>query len=140
MVGKSIELLVILVIIVNIAPVFASDLERTSISNPRLENTSRTSVNDKINTNQQIQISADITNHQTKSQSFVHIIQIRDEMDLIVKVGWISAGLSPEQKLTASQSWIPTESGEYTVEIFVWESLANQNALANFVKLPISVS
>ena len=140
MVGKGIGLLVILAATASIAPVFAADLERTSITDPRLENAFGAAVVDKINTNQQIQISADITNHQVLSQNFVYIIQIRDEAGLVVKVGWISGGLSPDQKFTASRSWTPIESGEYTAEIFVWEGLANHNALTNFVKLPISVS
>ena len=85
MIGKSIGLLAILVIMISIVPAFAlTELERASMEDPRLENAFGTPVSDKINVNQQIQISADITNHQTKSQNFVYFVQIKNDVDTII--------------------------------------------------------
>lgn len=141
MVGKGICLLAILVISLSITPAFAlTELERTSIMDPRLENAFGAPVLDNINVNQQIQISADITNHQTKSQNFVYLVQIKNDADLVVSLGWISGQLTPNQELSPSLSWTSNDSGKYTAEIFVWEGLKNHNALSEYKKLSISVS
>jgi len=140
-VGKGIGLLAILVITVSITPAFAlTELERTSIIDPRLENAFGAPVLDNINVNQQIQISADITNHQTKSQNFVYLVQIKNDADFVVSLGWISGQLTPNQELSPSLSWTSNNSGKYTAEIFVWEGLNNHSALSEYTKLSISVS
>ena len=141
MVGKGIGLLAILVITVSFTPAFAlTELERTSIMDPRLENAFGTPVLDNINVNQQIQISADITNHQIKSQNFVYLVQIKNDADLVVSLGWISGQLTPNQELSPSLSWTSSDSGKYTAEVFVWEGLKNHSALSEYTKLSISVS
>ena len=141
MIGKGVGLLAILAITVSVTPAFAlTELERTSIMNPRLENAFGSPVLDNINVNQQIQISADITNHQTKSQNFVYLVQIKDDAGIVVSLGWISGQLTPNQELSPSLSWTPNNSGKYTAEIFTWEDLKNHSALSEYIKLPISVS
>ena len=141
MFGKCIGLLAILVIMVSITPAFAlTELERASIVDPRLENAFGASVSDKINVNQQIQISADITNHQTRSQNFVYLVQIKNDLDFVVSLGWISGQLTPDQKFSPSLSWTPTESGEFIAEIFVWDGLKNHSALSEYIELSIRVS
>jgi hypothetical protein len=139
--GKDIGLIVVFAIIVSITPAFAlTELERTSIMDPRLENAFGAPIVDNVNVNQQIQISADITNHQTKSQNFVYLVQIKNNSDIVVSLGWISGQLTPDQQLSPSLSWTPDISGEYIAEIFVWEGLKNHNALSEYVKLQINVS
>jgi len=93
-----------------------------------------------VNVDQQIQISADITNNQKISQTFIYLVQIKDEENFVVSVGWISGQLTPNQKLNPSLSWTPTQLGEFTAEIFVWEGLRNHNALSENTLLQISVS
>jgi hypothetical protein len=140
-IGKGIGLFAILVITVSVTPAFAlTELERVAIIDPRLENAFGAPVLDNINVNQQIQISADITNHQTKSQNFVYLVQIKNDADLVVSLGWISGQLTPNQELSPSLSWTPSDSGKYTAEVFVWEGLKNHNALSEYTKLSISVS
>jgi hypothetical protein len=139
--GKGIGLLLIMAITVSVNPAFAlTELERSSIEDPRLENAFEAPVMDNVNVNQQIQISSDITNHQKKSQNFVYIVQIKNESELVVSLGWISGQLTPDQKLSPSLSWTPASSGKYVAEIFVWEGLKNHNALSEYSKLEISVS
>ena len=139
--GKGIGLLLIIVITVSVNPAFAlTELERSSIVDPRLENAFEAPIMDNVNVNQQIQISSDITNHQKKSQNFVYLVQIKNESELVVSLGWISGQLTPDQKLSPSLSWTPTSSGKYVAEIFVWEGLKNHNALSEYSKLQISVS
>ena len=141
MIGKGIGLFAILVITVSVTPAFAlTELERVAIIDPRLENAFGAPVLDNINVNQQIQISADITNHQTKSQNFVYLVQIKNDADLVVSLGWISGQLTPNQELSPSLSWTSSDSGKYTAEVFVWEGLKNHSALSEYTKLSISVS
>jgi hypothetical protein len=138
---KGIGLLLIIAITVSVNPAFAlNELERSSIENPRLENAFEVPIMDNVNVNQQIQISSDITNNQKKSQNFVYLVQIKNESELVVSLGWISGQLTPDQKLSPSLSWTPTDSGKYVAEIFVWEGLKNHNALSEYSKLQISVS
>ena len=139
--GKGIGLLLIIAITVSVNPAFAlTELERSSIEDPRLENAFEAPIMDNVNVNQQIQISSDITNHQKKSQNFVYLVQIKNESEVVVSLGWISGQLTPDQKLSPSLSWTPTSSGKYVAEIFVWEGLKNHNALSEYSKLQISVS
>lgn len=141
MLGKGIGLLVVLVIVASITPAFAlTELERASVSEPRLETSFKVVIGNDINVDQQIQISTDITNHQSKSQNFVYFVQIKNDADIVVSLGWISGQLNPDQKLSPSLSWTPSVPGEFEVEIFVWGGIANHNALTEPVNIQISVS
>lgn len=138
---KGISVLVVLMITISITPAFAlSELERGSIMNPRLENAFGAPMMGDINAGQQIQISADITNHQEKSQNFIYLVQIKNESDIVVSLGWISGQLTPDQKLSPSLSWSPKVSGKFTAEIFVWSGFKDHSALSNNVELIINVS
>ena len=107
MLDKGIGLLVLLVVTVSVTPAFAlTELERTSMMEPRLENVFGAPIVDNVNVNQQVQISSDITNHQTKSQNFVYLVQIKDDAGFIVSLGWISGQLTPDQKLSP-HLWAP---------------------------------
>jgi hypothetical protein len=139
---KGIGLLVIILAFTVIIPVFAlTDLERASIENPKLVNAFGDPVGNNVNVDQQIQISADITNNQEKSQKFNYLVQVKDSNDFVVKVTWFSGELNPHQKWNTSVFWVPQEAGEYIAEIFVWEGFPiNHNALAEYTELQISVS
>ena len=97
-------------------------------------------ISDKVNVNHQLQISADITNNQVKSQTFVYLVQIKDKTGFVVSLGWISGQLTPDQKLSPSLSWSPSKEGEFTAEIYVWSGLKNHNALSEYTTMNISVS
>ena len=142
MLVKSIGLLVILLAFTGITPAFAlMDLERASIADPKLVNAFGSPIGNNVNVDQQIQISADITNNQEKSQKFNYLVQVKDSNDFVVKITWFSGELNPHQKLNTSLFWLPQESGEYIAEIFVWEGFpVNHNAMAEYTKLQINVS
>ena len=138
--GKGLGAILILLAIGSNPAWGLTELERASVTNPRLENAFGIPIVDNVNASQQIQISADITNHQEKSQTFVYLVQIKNESDQVVSLGWISGQLTPGQKFGPSLSWIPSDSGEFTAEIFVWEGLKNHRALSEYSMLGISVS
>jgi hypothetical protein len=122
-------------------PVFGIEpLERAVINDERLVNLSGTTLGEHIIVNQQVQITAKITNTQEEIQDFVYIVQIKDENDMVVKLGWISGSLTKYQSFEPSLSWTPKDSGIYNAEIFVWNSLLHQGALTNTVNLEIITS
>ncbi|MFB5621502.1 MAG: hypothetical protein ACE5Q7_01060 [Candidatus Nitrosomaritimum yanchengensis] len=124
-----------------ITPIYGIEpLERAVINDERLVNLSGATLGEHIIVNQQVQITAKITNTQDEIQDFVYIVQVKDENDVVVKLGWISGSLTSYQSFSPSLSWTPKESGVYTAEIFVWDSLLYQGALTNFVKLEIIAS
>ncbi len=142
MLSKGIVVLgILLVFSISLTPAFAlTELERVTISDPRLENAFGSPVGNNLNVDQQIQISSDITNNQEKSQNFVYIIQIKNKTGVVVSLGWISGQLTPDQKLSPSLSWTPKQSGEFTAEVFVWGGLINHNALTEYTSMQINVS
>ncbi len=142
MLSKVIGLLGIsLVLSISLTPALAlTELQRATISDPRLETAFGIPVGNNVNVDQQFQISADITNNQEKSQNFVYLVQIKNKIGFVVSFGWISGQLTPDQKLSPSLSWSPDKSGEFTAEIYVWEGLINHKALTEYTMLQINVS
>ena len=141
MIVRILGVLVLITLVINFTSVFAlTELERATMNKPRLENAFGQPIIDNVNVNQQIQISADITNNQVKSQNFIYLVQIKNEKNFVVSVGWISGQLTPDQELSPSLSWAPKDSGEFVAEIFIWEGLVNHSALTEYSKLKINVS
>ena len=142
MLGKGIGLLAILVIVTSITPAFAlTELETASIDDPKLVNAFGAAIGNNVNVDQQIQIAADITNNQEKSQKFNYLVQVKDSENTVVKVAWFSGELNPHQKWNTSVFWVPQNAGEYTAEIFVWEGFpVNHKGLAESVNIQINVS
>ncbi len=140
--GKVVGLVgILLVLSISFTPAFAlTELQRATTSDPKLENAFRVPIGNNVNVDQQFQISADITNNQEKSQKFFYLVQVKDETDFVVSVGWISGELNPHQKFSPSLSWTPEKSGVFTAEIYVWEALINHKALTEYIILQINVS
>lgn len=130
-----------LTLTIGFTPIYGIEpLERAVINDERLVNLSGATLGEHIIVNQQVQITAKITNTQDEIQDFVYIVQVKDENDIVVKLGWISGSLTSYQSFSPSLSWTPRESGVYTAEIFVWDSLLYQGALSDFVTLEIIAS
>ena len=80
--------------------------------------------------NETNQIVGSITNNQNYEQSFVYITQVKDEFGAVASLSWIQGELTSNQSLELSQSWIPTETNDYSIETFVWKSLNDQVPLS----------
>ena len=119
-----------------------TELERVSIIDPKLVNVFGVSLGNSINVDQQVQISSDVINNQEKSQKIAYLVQVKNEKDFVVSIGWVvGVELNPHQKFEQSLSWIPKESGKFTAEIFVWEGFpVNHKALTEYTTLQINVS
>jgi len=80
--------------------------------------------------NEQIQVVGIIHNNQNYVQPFAYIIQIKDPEEVVVSLSWILGELASNHSLELSQSWTPTEFGNYTIATFVWNSLNDQTSLS----------
>ena len=114
-------------------------LERAPASNLRIVDAFENSL-DTVSVDQQVQIVADLSNGQDRTQEFAYLVQVQDSNGVTVSLAWISGTLEPAQTLSPSASWIPTEAGEYTATAFVWESVDNPTALSPPVTTTITVN
>ncbi|MGQ0606197.1 MAG: hypothetical protein ACT4OD_04480 [Candidatus Nitrosotenuis sp.] len=114
--------------------------QRGEIKNPRLVNSFGELISQNVNTNQQVQISAEVINKQATTQTFAYIVQIIDNNGMAHKLTWISASLNPQQSLSPAISWTPTRPGMYTAQMYVWDSIKDANALSVPNELKIIVS
>jgi hypothetical protein len=95
---------------------------------------------DTIRIDQQVQVVADLVNNQDREQPFAYLVQIQNSNEVTVSLSWITGNLSPGQMLSPSQSWLPTETGSYNVQIFVWEGIDNPDALSPPLFIEVQVS
>ena len=85
---------------------------------------------DSFNSGGQIQIVGKVTNPHDFAQKFVYLFQVKDNTNSVIHLSWIQSQVSSMQTLELSQSWIPTNPGNYTVESFVWNSLEDPMVLS----------
>jgi hypothetical protein len=114
-------------------------LERVPVSNQRMTD-SLGSVISQVKVDQQVQITADISNKNISNQPFIYLVQIHDSSNAVESLSWIAGILYKEQSFSPSVSWIPDSPGKYTATIFVWNSLDNAMAFSPTVELDIVVS
>ena len=114
-------------------------LERVPISDLRAVDSFGSTL-DTISVDSQIQLAADLTNGQDKSQDFAYLIQIQDGNGVTVSLNWITGSLSASQSLSPATSWTPTEAGTYEVTAFAWESIENPTALSPTSTITITVN
>jgi hypothetical protein len=132
---------IILLVLLPIQGIFALEgTQRVELKNARLVNSFGEAVSQNINTNQQIQVSADVTNRQDTPQTFVYIVQIVNHNKVSQKITWISASLNPHQTLSPAISWSTEKPGTYTAEIYVWDSIKDAAALTPPLEFSITVS
>ncbi len=105
-----------------------------------IENAQLVSQNeDNVIVDKQVMVVADLSNGQDRSQNFAYIVQIRDQNNLVISLSWLTGSLTPGQTFSPALSWTPTLSGMYTIEIFVWESIKNPDALSAPLLLSVDV-
>ena len=114
-------------------------LDRAPASNLRTVDAFGNSL-DSVSVDQQVQISADLSNGQDREQSFAYLVQVQDANGVTVSLAWITGSLSAGQSFSPALSWIPTEAGAYTATAFVWESVDNPTALSPPVSTTVNVS
>jgi len=114
-------------------------LERAPASNPRVVDAFGNTL-DSVSVDQQVQITADLTNGQDREQPFAYLVQVQDDNGVTVSLAWITGSLSAGQSFSPALSWVPSTSGQYTATVFVWESVDNPTALSPPESVDITVS
>jgi len=139
--GKILIFGICVLVLISAPHAFAIDgIHRVELKNARLVNAFGEASAQNINTNQQVQISADVTNKQDKNQDFVYIVQILDQNNVPVQLTWIKASFKSQQTFSPALSWVTDKPGTYTAQIFFWDSIQNADALATNLELKITVS
>ncbi len=87
--------------------------------------------------NQEIMVKTQFKNDGADEMRFTHIILISDADGSTVKIAWAESKIPTGQTITNSFSWIPEETGTYTVQAFAWESLSTAVPL---IKSPIPIT
>ena len=115
--------------------VFAAVYDDITIQNAQLVSQDE----DKVTVDKQVMIMADLSNGQDRDQKFAYIVQIRDENGVVTSLSWITGSLTPGQSFSPALSWTPISAGTYTIQIFVWESVNNPDALSVPLLLSVDV-
>jgi hypothetical protein len=113
-------------------------LERAPAANLRTVDAFGNSL-DAVSIDQQVQLTADLSNGQDKDQPFAYLVQVQNENGVTVSLAWITGSLSAGQSFSPALSWIPTEAGSFTATAFVWESVDNPTALSPSVSTTVNV-
>lgn len=117
------------------APIIRGNFENI----PRIVDLSGNAIVGAVKVGQQIQVTADLVNGQDCVEPFAYIVQIQDDNGVTLSLSWLTGTLGINQSLNPGQSWIPTASGTYTAQIFIWDSLDNPNSLAPPMSATITV-
>jgi hypothetical protein len=92
-----------------------------------------------LHVSQQIGIESIIMNHATLQKKFTYMVQVLNNKGQVEYFEGLSASILPNQSFTVSQSWTPKESGQYTVQTFVWDSLLFPTPLTKVVQTQVTV-
>ncbi|BDQ30329.1 hypothetical protein [Nitrosopumilus zosterae] len=85
-----------------------------------------------IESNQILQVVADITNPSDIKQDFVYMLDIKDSKDNPIRpTTWVTGTLTAEQTFNVGLSWIPEESGEFTATISTGNSMESVSHVAD---------
>ncbi len=120
---------VLMLSIIGMGTVFAEPVTTQIISDEKI-----------LVVDEQIMIMTDISNNQDVQQNFAYITQVKNNDGVVISLSWLTGSLSPRQTFSPAQSWIPTESGIFHIQIFVWEGINNPDALSPPLSMTVSVS
>lgn len=118
---------------------FAHASSDISISSPTMVDTTGHALSG-YSVGQEIGVESVLANHGTTNQKFSYLVQVMDGNGITEYFGATSASMLGNQSFTATQVWIPKSTGTYTVQVFVWDSLASAIPLTNVIEKQITVS
>ncbi|MEM2759964.1 MAG: IPT/TIG domain-containing protein [Nitrososphaerales archaeon] len=87
----------------------------------------------------QVLIQSDLRNNLLADQPFTYIVQIKDSRGSTIMISWMIGTLPAGKQYAVAQSWLAQNSGEYTAEVFVWQSISNPVILAPMQKTSFRV-
>jgi hypothetical protein len=94
----------------------------------------------KVEAGKMVFLQSIMKNNLGTKQKFVSIYQIKDSNGTPVMLFWMSSQIPALESLDTAISWIPEQSGTYTLQIFLWESLLRPVPVGEFSESTIIVS
>jgi len=110
-----------------------------ALTAPVMVNTSGQKISD-FHVGSQIGVQSILTNHGKSEQKFSYVVQVLNKNGSTDFLEVFSAAMLPSQSFTASQIWIPKTTGQYTVQVFVWDSLSSAVPLTDVLNTHIIVN
>jgi hypothetical protein len=86
-----------------------------------------------------IGLQATVKNVDVVSKPFTAVFKVKDAAGVTIYIAWISGTLAPGQELTPGVSWTPDKSGNYTVEVMVFKSLAEPTPFSDVISTTLTV-
>lgn len=105
-------------------------LEKVEINNAAFLNAAGINISSG-NVGQQIIIASSFSNHRQVQQHYSYIVAIIDEKGFAVDINWQVGTVEAGQIANVSISWMPRDSGNYTVKVFVWDDIYNPLPLSD---------
>ncbi|MFQ5921104.1 MAG: hypothetical protein ACE5JV_03710, partial [Nitrososphaerales archaeon] len=87
-----------------------------------------------------VAMQSSVTNPGAEKRTFVYITHVRDADGFTSHLGFVKGTLEPFQPLKVARSWVPEMGGEYTIQVAVWESLAEPSVLSPLKKITVNVT
>lgn len=88
---------------------------------------------------QEIGVQSVLSNQGTSNQNYAYMVQVLDNSGGTDYFEASSASLLGNQTFSVVQTWIPKDPGTYTIQVFVWNSLASGVPLTGVVEKQITV-
>ena len=89
---------------------------------------------------QQLNLQTSLKNQSDKEVTWVYIVQVINSDGAIVDLNYATGSLVTNQTLSAALSWTPHTSGNYKIEVFVWNNLTDIDPLAPMSSYTVTVT
>ena len=126
-------------LIISVTPNALAALSDITLTAPKMVNITGHEIT-RFQVGQQIGIESTLTNHASSDQKFTYLVQVMNKDGVTEYLEGFSASMISNQSFTASQVWIPKELGQYTIQVYVWDSLKSGIPLTHVLQTQISVN
>ena len=126
-------------LIISVTPNALGTFDDITLTAPKMVNTTGQELT-SFQVGRQIGIESTLTNHASSDQKFTYLVQVMNKDGVTEYLEGFSASMISNQSFTASQVWIPKELGQYTIQVYVWDSLKSGIPLTHVLQTQISVN
>ena len=126
-------------LIISVTPNALGTFGDITLTAPKMVNTTGQELT-SFQVGQQIGIESTLTNHATSEQKFTYLVQVMNKDGAAQYLEGFSASMVSNQSFTASQVWIPKEPGQYTIQVYIWDSLTSGIPLTHVLQTQIAVN
>jgi len=95
---------------------------------------------DSVLVDQQIAVTVDLENISQDEMPFSYFVQVQDKNGVTLNFSFMTGSIMPGQKFTLGQSWLPSEAGQYTASMFLWNAINSPSALSESKEIVILVT